>query len=54
MSWEQAGGASSARWKLAGSLMQYGIFVQSSHWGPPTDDDFIKAILDAVRSGRLK
>jgi len=53
MSGERAAGASSARWKLAGFLIQYGIFVTSSHWGPPTDQDFIDAILDAIRQNRL-
>jgi len=53
MSWEHAKGASSARWKLASFLIQYGIFVTSNHGGPPTDKDFIDAILDAIRQNRL-
>jgi len=53
MSWEHAAGASAARWKLAGFLLQFGILVRSSRWGPPSDQDFIDAILEAVRNNRV-
>jgi len=54
MYWDSAAGASAARWKLAGFLFQFGIHVQSSRWNcPPSDEDFLRAIQEAARSGRI-
>jgi len=52
---EYAAGASAARWKLAAFLLQYGIYVRSSRWScPPSNEDFLEAIIEAIRSGRIR
>ena len=50
---EFAAGASAARYKLAAYLREHGVDVRPSRWGcPPSDDDFLQAVLRAIDEGR--